>query len=313
MAKTRNNFTPVPNELFDIAMPSLTPIQWKIYSCIVRKTIGWQKDKDKISFNQIAKISGVSRRACLENVPEMVTGKWITYTTTKRGKLPINEYQINLDHPQLVRQRHQYAKRTSAPDAPVASAPNAPVTGQTSAPDAPTKDSIKENIKEYTLPNKMTPNELLCLLKQKPKGVIEHKDEHKEIIRYLSKCPREDIEWAVKLALKENTPALWWLDTVYKYADQREYWEKKKRDDSMSNDDRERDYELKQMEHYWNQYQDGTLKKYDVPDAMVLSQLKAYRKLFDKYDTAPEYLGVSIEKWDEAIANFESEGSSAIS
>jgi len=145
------------------------------------------------------------------------------------------------------------------------------------------------------------------LLKQKPRGVIEHKDEHREIIQYLSKCPKEDIEWAVALALKENVASLFWLDTVYKYADQREYYEKKKRDDSMSEYDKERDFELRRMKHYWDQYQDGTLKKYEAPDELVLRQLKAYRPLFDKYDDAVEYVGVSAETWDTAMTSLESE------
>lgn len=143
-----NGYTPVPNELFDVVMISLTPVQWTIYCYILRKTIGWQKDKDKISFNQITKGTGLSRMACVENTHQLVTDNWIICNHSKRGQLPVNEYRINMQHPVLVNIRNQYTGCTSTPDVPVPSTPDVPVSPQTSTPDVLTKERSKETIKE---------------------------------------------------------------------------------------------------------------------------------------------------------------------
>lgn len=56
----RPNYTPVPDELFDRLLPLLSGAELRALLYIIRRTFGFKKDRDAISFNQF--IRGISAR-----------------------------------------------------------------------------------------------------------------------------------------------------------------------------------------------------------------------------------------------------------
>lgn len=56
----RPNYTPVPDELFDRLLPVLSGAELRVLLYIIRRTFGFKKDRDAISFNQF--IRGISAR-----------------------------------------------------------------------------------------------------------------------------------------------------------------------------------------------------------------------------------------------------------
>jgi phage replication O-like protein O len=92
------NYTQIPNIFFDYWMEKLSPPEFKVLLCIARKTFGWHKAKDQISFNQIVSMSGLSRRAVINCIDRLVEKQLITKTTvdTKQGGKAPNLYEVNV-------------------------------------------------------------------------------------------------------------------------------------------------------------------------------------------------------------------------
>lgn len=55
----QGHFTIFDNFILDEIMPQLGPNAWKVLCFIIRKTIGWQKDNDSLSFSQIKTGTGI--------------------------------------------------------------------------------------------------------------------------------------------------------------------------------------------------------------------------------------------------------------
>ncbi len=60
--EVNGDYTKVPNVLLEF-MGHFTEAEFKVVLAIARKTIGWGKEKDKISFSQIETMTGISRTA----------------------------------------------------------------------------------------------------------------------------------------------------------------------------------------------------------------------------------------------------------
>lgn len=58
-------FTTFRHVILDHIMPACSPNTWKIICAIMRKTIGWGKEKDKISMTQFETITGIKSRPTL--------------------------------------------------------------------------------------------------------------------------------------------------------------------------------------------------------------------------------------------------------
>lgn len=54
------NYTPVPDDVFDLIAPQLTEAELRVLLYIVRRTFGFKKDSDAISLNQM--IHGIKTR-----------------------------------------------------------------------------------------------------------------------------------------------------------------------------------------------------------------------------------------------------------
>ena len=65
------NTCQVPNVLLDEVMPRISGSSLKVLLAIVRKTYGFQKQADKISFRQLQKLTGLSRDAVNRAIKEL--------------------------------------------------------------------------------------------------------------------------------------------------------------------------------------------------------------------------------------------------
>src|SRR5438034_9446048 len=110
------NTCQVPNVLLDEVMPRISGSSLKVLLAIVRKTYGFQKQADKISFRQLQKLTGLSRDAVNRAIKEL--GDLLKVKRGIKG-VPslagVNEYSLNLDVStgQLVRKHDQSENRTS--------------------------------------------------------------------------------------------------------------------------------------------------------------------------------------------------------
>lgn len=96
------NFTCIPNVIFDYWMERLTPAQFKVLLAICRKTFGWHRTEDKISLNQIAEMTGVSRRRVIDYVNVLIGHGLIEKETREKenGEKLSNLYFITVhDNP----------------------------------------------------------------------------------------------------------------------------------------------------------------------------------------------------------------------
>lgn len=62
-SKLTINSTQIPNIIFDEWMKILTPAEFKVVMAIARKTYGWQKDSDRLSYSQIIFETGYEKEA----------------------------------------------------------------------------------------------------------------------------------------------------------------------------------------------------------------------------------------------------------
>ena len=88
------NHTQVPNEIID-TMELFTPAEFKVLIAICRKTIGWHKTSDRISYSQLEEMTGLSRNGIAATTMGLTEKKIITRYKTKFGY----RYDINYDIP----------------------------------------------------------------------------------------------------------------------------------------------------------------------------------------------------------------------
>jgi phage replication O-like protein O len=60
-------YTVFNNALLDFVMPQVGYAEWKVLCFVVRKTIGWQKESDKLSYSQIMQGTGIKNRTTVSN------------------------------------------------------------------------------------------------------------------------------------------------------------------------------------------------------------------------------------------------------
>ena len=89
------NYTQIPNIYFDEIMQILNQTENIVFLVIMRKTFGWHKKRDAISYSQIMSLSGIKSRstisAALKGLQEkglietQKTGQLISYTVSING------------------------------------------------------------------------------------------------------------------------------------------------------------------------------------------------------------------------------------
>lgn len=84
----------LPNAFVDIAMKELSPTANMLYVVIVRKTRGWQKNKDAISLTQFETITGLSRKTVIKALGELIEYGFVKEYEQKTAK-SAKSYALN--------------------------------------------------------------------------------------------------------------------------------------------------------------------------------------------------------------------------
>lgn len=99
------NSTQIPNVILDLVIPEIPEAEGKCLFYICRRTFGFHREKDRISFNQfifgiktrdgkvLDKGTGLSRPAVSEALRNLIKSEAIFVQESSRG----NIYKINLD------------------------------------------------------------------------------------------------------------------------------------------------------------------------------------------------------------------------
>ena len=90
-----NGLTPIANELLDaIIMTHFSPTEYTIILVIIRKTYGWNKKTDRISYTQFEEATGISRR----HISPALHGLIKRNIITRQGDNYNLEYGIQKDY-----------------------------------------------------------------------------------------------------------------------------------------------------------------------------------------------------------------------
>lgn len=91
---TRGGFTMIHNYVLDEMMPALKPSTFKVLMLIIRKTKGWGKDADSISYSQLRDGTGIKSDATLSSaISELAELKYIVVDND--DKWSANNYKLN--------------------------------------------------------------------------------------------------------------------------------------------------------------------------------------------------------------------------
>lgn len=83
--------------MFDNILPICTPNEFKILMVIFRKTRGWNKDTDKISYSQFRKLTGISSNSTIKNNLDSLVKKGMILQVAGTGG-STSEYSLNQDY-----------------------------------------------------------------------------------------------------------------------------------------------------------------------------------------------------------------------
>ncbi len=79
-------FTRIPNYFFDDYYFLLSESALKVYMAIARKTIGWRKNRDCISYSQLKSLSRLSETSISKGIKELIKNDLIEILKEGRGK-----------------------------------------------------------------------------------------------------------------------------------------------------------------------------------------------------------------------------------
>lgn len=102
----QGHYTVLDNFILDHIMPNVAPNAWKVLCFIIRKTVGWQKEEDKLSLGQIMTGTGIKNRNTVSNaISQLERDHYILVHRPDDQKTP-NTYSLNSDY-ELVQKSYQ--------------------------------------------------------------------------------------------------------------------------------------------------------------------------------------------------------------
>lgn len=103
------NYTQTPNILFDEHMADMSEAELKVVLAVVRKTLGWQKQRDQLSLSQLMELTGLSRQGVVNGVEAAI----------KRGVIDKQPKGQSFTYGLVVNEVDQSTKQTSQRSRPV--------------------------------------------------------------------------------------------------------------------------------------------------------------------------------------------------
>lgn len=91
----QGNYTAVHNAVFDVLMPSLPPNAFKVLCFIIRKTVGWRRESDTLSYSQLMDGTGIVSSATLRTAIKILAERQIIIVTDGEGQWTAASYQLN--------------------------------------------------------------------------------------------------------------------------------------------------------------------------------------------------------------------------
>jgi phage replication O-like protein O len=104
------NYTQIPNVFFDEYMKNLSGSEYKIMCAIARKTFGWHKEYDRISYSQISEITGISSKETINKALKILLEK--NYIIAIKNNQCI-KYAINITESEPVQKMNRYGNCTN--------------------------------------------------------------------------------------------------------------------------------------------------------------------------------------------------------
>ena len=80
-----DGFVPIPNAYIDRYLADLSGAELKVLLAILRRTVGWRKESDKISVRQLEAMTGLARHSVLAGIRGLLERGLITQTQAATG------------------------------------------------------------------------------------------------------------------------------------------------------------------------------------------------------------------------------------
>ena len=153
---TKPNYTQLSNDFIDGRMASLSGAAVKTFLVITRRTIGWHKDTDAVSYSQIKALTGFGSRTTISRaLDELIAAELIVATKTTGGT---TVYELAMTSPE--------SGLVTSPESVPGESTNR--TG-TSPESGLTKESLKETSKETKTTAPEEPAQTTLLPTSQPK------------------------------------------------------------------------------------------------------------------------------------------------
>ena len=89
------NYTQIPNIVIDTHMANLSGSAIKILMAVCRKTIGWHKDTDRISYSQLRSLTGISSNATIRQCIQVLVDAGLIRHERDAGGISV--FDLNMD------------------------------------------------------------------------------------------------------------------------------------------------------------------------------------------------------------------------
>lgn len=118
------NYTQTPNDLFDEMLPQMGYAELKVTLAAIRITLGWHRDRSKLSLKKMMEATGLSKQAVLDGAEQAEKRgtlsrssdggetEWVVYLLDHPG-LPTRPHVVKqVDHPIPIKETEKKRKET---------------------------------------------------------------------------------------------------------------------------------------------------------------------------------------------------------
>lgn len=146
-ANQNERFTIMDNFLFDHIMPTIKPNSWKILCLIVRKTNGWHKEDDQLSYSQIRDGTGIASQSTVQAGLKELTETNLIIQTSGDTRWEAFTYSLNRSYSIMIPDEQKQAA-TIPPDTKTVTDTSTEIVTDTSTVSVNTKETINKEKKE---------------------------------------------------------------------------------------------------------------------------------------------------------------------